>query len=99
MNAGIKISPSVMRQSGLFASAMVQRPPMHQSARPAGVQPVEPFRLVRVEHRGDDRIGVGFHAAVAQAENDAAPIKQLVAVLLRGGQARRPSRHESTDRP
>ena len=66
----------------------------HQSARPAGVQAVEPFGLVRVEHRGDDGIGVGFDGAVAEAEDDAAPVEQLEAVLLRGRQAHRRSRRE-----
>ena len=46
--AGIKMRPSVIRQSGLSASAMVQSPPKHQAARPAGVQAVQPLGLVRL---------------------------------------------------
>ena len=55
-----------------------------QAARPAGVQTIEPFCFVRVEHRGDDGIDIRLHAAVTEAEDDAAPVKQLITVLLRG---------------
>ena len=47
------------------------------------MQTIEPFRFVRVEHRRHDGIDIRLHAAVAEAEDDAAPVKQLITVLLR----------------
>ena len=54
----------------------------HEAARPAGVQAVQPAGLVRLKHRRDNGIDIRLHAAVAEPEDDAAPVEQLVAVLL-----------------
>ena len=46
------------------------------------MQAVKPFCFVGVEHRGDDGIDAGFDDSIAEAEDDAAPVKQLITVFL-----------------
>ena len=56
-----------------------------QSARPTRVQDIEPFGLVLAEHRGHDGIDERFHGAIAEGQDQAAPVEQLVGQFLVAG--------------
>ena len=55
-----------------------------EAAGPAGVEDVEPLRLVPVEHGGHDRVDEGLDGAVSKAEDHRAPVEQAVGALAGG---------------
>ena len=52
----------------------------HQSTGPAGVEDVQPGRLVLAVDAGDQRVDDGFDRTRAQCADDAAPVEHAVAI-------------------